>query len=137
LSGKTDRQRGRGRAFDHSFFHLDEAQDGERYLFFVDEQHSIGVLTRDLECVASDLGNSETVGQRWAVSMRTGFPACNAAEKAGHVFRFHRNDARCGRKVLTARETPASRPPPPTGTMTASRFGTCATISRPAVPCPR
>ena len=41
-----------------------------------------------------------------------------------------------GLNVFTATETPAIRPPPPTGIMTASTFLTCSIISRPMVPAP-
>ena len=41
-----------------------------------------------------------------------------------------------GLNVFTATETPAIRPPPPTGIMTASTSLTCSIISRPIVPAP-
>lgn len=41
-----------------------------------------------------------------------------------------------GLNALTAVAMPAMRPPPPTGTTTASGNGTCSQISNPIVPCP-
>jgi len=65
-----------------------------------------------------------------------GFPASSAAEKLATFSASTATIFACGRKVLTARETPASKPAPPTGTITASRFGVCSTISSPIVPWP-
>ena len=44
--------------------------------------------------------------------------------------------AQCGLSCLTAAAMPAHKPPPPTGTTTASRAGTCAISSSPTVPVP-
>ena len=41
-----------------------------------------------------------------------------------------------GLSALRATATPPMSPPPPTGTMTASRSGTCSASSRAIVPCP-
>jgi hypothetical protein len=41
-----------------------------------------------------------------------------------------------GRSVLIARAVPAIMPPPPIGTIHASRSGTSFNISSPIVPCP-
>ena len=64
------------------------------------------------------------------------FSALKAAEKLATFSASTAMIFALGRNVFTASETPASNPPPPTGTMTASRSGTCSTISRPIVPWP-
>ena len=65
-----------------------------------------------------------------------GFPVSSAAEKLATFSASTATIFVSGRRVLTANETPASKPAPPTGTITASTSGTCSTISRPIVPCP-
>src|ERR1051325_2844895 len=65
-----------------------------------------------------------------------GSPTCNAAEKLATFSASTATIFVCGRKVLIASETPAIKPPPPTGTTTRSTSGTCSRISRPIVPWP-
>ena len=124
LSGKAGGQGCRGRTFDDAFFQFDDAQDRERDLLLVHEHDLVGVLARNLECVVTDLGNGETVGQRRARLDANRFSGAQCSGETGDVIGFDRDDsALAGRNVFTASETPASRPPPPTGTMTASRSG--------------
>ena len=52
------------------------------------------------------------------------------------AFWFGGKDAEAGLMPLAASVTPASRPPPPTGAMMASRPGTWSSSSRAAVPWP-
>ena len=65
-----------------------------------------------------------------------GFPAAIAGPNPGPAASSTAMMRAAGRRAFTAVATPPSRPPPPTGTMTASTPGRSSTISRPAVPAP-
>ncbi len=68
------------------------------------------------------------------IAIFVGLPASSAAEKLAAFSASTATMFTFGRKVLIAKETPASRPAPPTGIITASRSGVCSTISSPIVP---
>ena len=70
------------------------------------------------------------------ITIFVGLPASSAAEKLATFSASTVTIFTFGRNVLIAKETPASRPAPPTGIITASRSGVCSTISRPIVPWP-
>ena len=68
------------------------------------------------------------------ISIRVGFPIFSAAEKLATFSASTAITFTFGRFVFTASETPAIKPAPPTGTITASTLGTCSRISKPIVP---
>ena len=65
-----------------------------------------------------------------------GLPAPSAAEKLATFSASTATIFAFSRSVLMTKETPASKPAPPTGMITASRSGICSTSSRPIVPWP-
>ena len=85
---------GRGGAFDDAFLQFDDAQNRERDLFFIHEHHLVGVLAGDLERVAPDLGDGETVGQRRACRDANRLPGLQRGGKTRDVIRFDRDDFR-------------------------------------------
>ena len=127
--------RGEGRcrrAFHDALFQFDDSKNGKRNLFFSDGHGEIDMRLRDLERIRRR--PAEWRGHRPAsdaVRFGVGFPASRAAEKLATFSASTATTFVSGRNVLIASETPASNPPPPTGTTTASTFGTCSTISSP------
>ncbi len=92
LPGKTGRERSGGGAFDNAFFQFDDAQNRERDLFLVHEHDLVGVPARDLESVASDLGNGEAVGQGRSRLDANRFPGLQGSGKTGDMVGFDRDD---------------------------------------------
>ena len=92
LPGKTGGERGGGGAFHDAFFQFDEAQDGERDLFFIHEHDFVGVLARDLESVAPDLRNGEAVGQGRARFDPDRFARLERGGETGDVIGLDRDD---------------------------------------------
>ena len=94
LPGEAGCEGRRGGAFDYAFFQFDDAQDRERDLFLVHEYDLVGVLARNLERVAPDLGNGETVGQSRLRLDANWFSCAQSGGKTGDVIGFDGDDLR-------------------------------------------
>ena len=66
----------------------------------------------------------------------TGFPAASDPTTGAHPATCTPITSIAGRADLSAIATPLTSPPPPTGTITRARSGTCSSSSSPSVPCP-
>jgi hypothetical protein len=113
LIGKTGRESGGSGTFHDALFQLDNAEDGERDLFLVYEDNFVGVPAGNLESVAADLRDRETIGERRVGLDPDRFSLAHRGEKTGDVIRLDRDDfclrvQRFHRERNTGEETAAA-----------------------------
>ena len=117
-------------SFDDTFFEFDETQDRQGDLSLGHSDGKIDQWLRDSERVRA-CGMASPSASVGCIAIFIGLPASSAAEKLATFSASTATIFTFGRRVLVAKEMPASRPAPPTGIITASRSGACSTISRP------